>query len=293
MEIDVFADPAGGLYARRGGLIATGEDPESHIPALSEPGFKVLHLQDIDFESTCLTFVDCLRTIKTWSDQNPGHLPLMVLVEAKDDALPDFFGYGFAVPVTIGAAELDALDTEIRSVFPARRLITPDDVRRGRPTLEEAVRTLGWPRLGVTRGRVLFALDNGGAIRDAYLAGHPSLAGRILFTDSEPGAPEAAFVKLNDPQSADAMIPAVVAAGYIVRTRADADTHEAREGNTAPREAALASGAQYVSTDYPVPNPDFGTGYAVSIPGGTLARCNPVNGPAGCRSAALERLRPR
>jgi hypothetical protein len=65
---------------------------------------------------------------------------------------------------------------------------------------------------------------------------------------------------------------------------------EARSGNTGPRDAALASGAQFVSTDYPEPNPDFGTGYFVQIPGGTPGRCNPVNAPPGCRSVALERL---
>ena len=54
--------------------------------------------------------------------------------------------------------------------------------------------------------------------------------------------------------------------------------------------AALASGAQWVSTDYPVPDPDFGTGYFVQIPDGSPARCNPVNAPPGCRSAALETL---
>jgi hypothetical protein len=44
-----------------------------------------------------------------------------------------------------------------------------------------------------------------------------------------------------------------------------------------------------VSTDYPVANPAFGTGYAVAIPGGMPARCNPVNAPAACRTIALER----
>ena len=33
----------------------------------------------------------------------------------------------------------------------------------------------------------------------------------------------------------------------------------------------------------------FGTGYQVRIPGGTTARCNPINSPPGCRSEALER----
>jgi hypothetical protein len=166
-------------------------------------------------------------------------------------------------------------------------VITPDDVRRGRTTLEDAVLNLGWPRLGIARGKVLFLMDNASR-RDLYITGHPSLAGRVLFTNSNPGSPDGAFVEIND--SHDASIPGTVAAGYLVRTRADADTVEARANDTSTRDAAIASGAQYVSTDYPEPDPQIGTPYYVAIPGGMPARCNPVNAPAGCHDEALERL---
>jgi hypothetical protein len=109
-----------------------------------------------------------------------------------------------------------------------------------------------------------------------------------MFTSSPPGSPESAFVKVNQPLGNEAFISQLVSAGYIVRTRADANTLEARFGFTARRDAALASGAQFVSTDYPEPDPDFGTGYSVAIAGGTNARCNPVLSPPGCDSSALE-----
>jgi hypothetical protein len=288
IELDVFADPSGGRFASRGGLEILGEDPISPIPAMAQPGFKVLHIQDVDFESTCVTFVDCLRTVKAWSDAHPNHLPIMILVEAKEDVIPDSLGVHFAVPLPIRETELDALDAEIRSVFPAGRLITPDRVRRGRATLEESILELGWPRLGVLRGKVMFTLDNGGAVRTAYLNGHAGLSGRVLFTDANPGSPEAAFIKANDPLANPATIPALVEAGYVVRTRADGDTVQARSGDTTMRDAAIASGAQWVSTDYPVADPDFGTGYLVAIPGGMPARCNPLNAPPGCRDNGLE-----
>jgi hypothetical protein len=137
---------------------------------------------------------------------------------------------------------------------------------------------------------VLFALDNGGSIRDLYVEGHPSLRDRVLFTDSAPGEPEAAFMKRNDPLGSLEEIRDLVSRGYIVRTRSDADTVEARFGLTARRDTALASGAQFVSSDYPEPDPDFGTGYFVEIPDGEPARCNPQNAPPGCREAALEDL---
>jgi hypothetical protein len=286
-ELDAWADPDGGLFARRGALALIGEDPNSGIPDLQLPGFKVFHIQDFDFESNCLTFKACLGTVKDWSDTHRGHLPLVILVEIKDDPLGTIAGVTPAVPVPIGPAELDALDDEIRSVFPRRQVITPDDVRRGRATLEEAVLDLGWPRLGAARGRVIFLMDNASR-RALYLVGHPSLAGRMLFTNSLPGSADGAFVEIND--SFDPDIPSTVAAGYLVRTRTDSDTVEARANDTGPRDAAIASGAQYVSTDYPEPDPQLGTPYYVAIPGGMTARCNPVNAPPGCRDGALERL---
>jgi hypothetical protein len=287
IELDVFADPLGGLYSVRHGLIAIGADPVSHLPELDQAGFKVLHIQDLDFETNCLTFVACLRNVKSWSDTHRHHLPIMIMIEAKDDVIPDPFHYGFVTPIPIDTAQFDRLDAEILSVFPRRRIITPDNVRHHSETLEEAILTHGWPKLGSARGKVIFMLDNA-AKRTDYIAGHPNLAGRILFTNSSPGQPDAAFVQENDPLGNPALIPSLVAAGYVVRTRSDADTVEARSGNTVQRDAAIVSGAQWVSTDYPVENPAFGTGYKVTIPDGSPARCNPVNAPAACRSRALE-----
>ena len=111
-------------------------------------------------------------------------------------------------------------------------MITPDDVRGARATLEEAVLDDGWPTLGQSRGKVMFLMDNGGPYRSRYLAGHPSLEGRVLFTNAEPGQPDAAFVKRNDAIADFDRHPALVEQGYVVRTRADADTVEARTDDT-------------------------------------------------------------
>src|SRR4051812_4733761 len=101
IELDVFADPAGGLYANRAGNAVIGAQKESGEPALSAPGFNVFHIQDIDFRSTCLTFVACLTVVRDWSRGHPGHVPIMIQVEAKQDAIPDP-GLGFVTPHTIG-----------------------------------------------------------------------------------------------------------------------------------------------------------------------------------------------
>ncbi len=287
IELDVFADPVGGLYASPIGLRLETNDPTATIPEMETPGLKVFHVQDIDYQSTCRRFVDCLEIVKAWSDAHPLHMPMMVQIEAKDDVIPNVLGLQFVVPIAFGAAELDSIDAEIRSVFPPEQLITPDDVRGTHDTLAEAIRSDGWPTLAASRGKVLFCLDNEGR-RNLYLQGHPSLRGRVLFTPASLDDDDAAFLKLNDPIGDFAEIQQAVAEGFVVRTRADGDTDEARDNNTTQRDMAIASGAQWVSTDYPVPDPNFGTPYKVEIPGGMPARCNPISAPSSCAALDIE-----
>jgi hypothetical protein len=290
IELDVFADPTGGLYDTRIVHSILGLPTDSGIPELEQPGFKVLHVQEIDFESRCYTLVQCLQDVKGWSDSHPKHLPIAILLELKDEAIPDPLGLGFVTPDPIDASDLNALDAEIRSVFGDDEMITPDDVRGSHATLEQAVLAGEWPTIGDARGQVMFLMDNAGTFRTDYLAGHPSLQGRVIFTNATPGAPDAAFVKSNDPLGANqAQIQNLVRAGYVVRTRADTDTLQARTGSTTMRDAALASGAQWVSTDYPVAGRSarFGTSYVVTMPGPGAARCNPINTGPHCRDAAL------
>ncbi len=288
IELDVFADENGGHLAGRVGLDVAGL-PNVPPPELLEPGFKTLHVQDLDFNSSCLTFVDCLEQVDAWSDANPGHLPIAILVELKDEPIPDPLNLGFVIPEPIGPAQLDDLDAEIRSVFDESEMISPDDVRGSYATLEHAVLDGQWPTLRDAAGKVLFLMDNGGASRDAYRAGRPSLEGRVLFTNSTPGEPDAAFVKVNGPLGNVERIQQLVADGYVVRTRSDEPTVQARNGDTTQRDAAIESGAQWVSTDYPVPGSSPFSDYYASIPGGEPARCNPVNTGPRCRATALER----
>ncbi|WP_431929411.1 phosphatidylinositol-specific phospholipase C1-like protein [Nonomuraea jabiensis] len=292
IELDVFPDPQGGLYAnplvrRDAGL------PPLNDPALAKPGFKVLHWADHDYGTNCSALVTCLRQVREWSDAHPGHVPLTILTEFKSTD-PAKEAMGGAKSPAWDTALMDALDAEIRSVFPDDRLITPDDVRRPGLTLEQSVLKHGWPELSSSRGKVMFFMDNQGEnIQTPYKAGRPSLEGRVLFTNSRPGRPDAAFVGWNEPQGANtAQIQDLVRKGYYVRTRSDVPFTEARSGDTSRLKAALDSGAQMVSTDFPVIGLSArnGSDYVAELPGGATARCNPMNAPSGCRDQPLERL---
>ena len=286
VELDVFVDdPGGGRYAHPKLAALLGLDPID--PALAGPGLKVLHVQEVDYRSTCPTFVSCLEDIRSWSRDHPAHLPVTIQIEAKDDAIPDPAGLGFVQPLPWTAPDFAALEAEIHSVFGDDGIISPADVKGRAPSLAAAVRKGRWPTLREARGQVMFVLDDKGAKRDAYRAQVPDVDDRLIFVDVPPSDPDAAVTVVNDPISDAARIRDLVTQGFIVRTRADADTVEARSGDTTRRDAAFASGAQYVSTDYVFPDDHFGTGYVVDLPGTDAARCNPVNAPKRCLKADL------
>lgn len=292
LEIDVVYDPEGGLYAEPLGVRMVQDaglppgpkyDPQG---LMKRPGFKVLHIPDIDFRSHSYTFKEALSELKKWSDAHPRHLPILITMNAKDSGASDAAGY--VQPLLFDRKAYDAWDAEIREVLPPEKLLTPDDVRGDFNTLEEAVLANRWPRLREARGRFLFILDENGAKMETYIQGHPSLAGRVMFVNAIEGRPEAAVRIVNDAIGDFHYIQRLVKAGYIVRTRADADTREAREGDYSTMKAAFDSGAQYVSTDYYYPDKDFGTGYQVKLPGGRAGRWNPLLTPPLEKLPALE-----
>lgn len=291
IELDVFADSTGGLYAapslRRQAGLADLLDEE---PEMAEPGTKVLHEQDVDYHSICPTLIACLTELKTWSDANPSHVPVAINIQFKDGPLifnvPDQ-----AKPEKWTASAMKAMDEEITSVFSTDEIITPDDVRGKASTLSEAVLNNGWPTLGESRGKVLFLMVNGEPYRSSYLKAHPGLKGGILFTNADPGQPDSSFVGVDDPVADSGLIKDLVGKGYLVRTRADVPNVEGRTGDTTRRDAALASGAQWISTDYPGPDGakrQYGTDYIVRLPGFRAARCNPVTAPDDCDDATVE-----
>jgi hypothetical protein len=185
-----------------------------------------------------------------------------------------------------GKEAFDRMDEEIRSVFPPSQIIEPDDIREGHATLREAVLAGGWPKLGEARGKVIFTIDLSPEANKPYAEGHPSLTGRAAFMTTFPDAPEAAYFTMNEPIKDQALIQERVRQGFLIRTRADADTREARVNDPTRREAAFTSGAQFVSTDYQDPDPRFANTYSVKLPDGAVTRCNPAAAVAGCDAKA-------
>jgi hypothetical protein len=282
LEIDVNPDPQGGHFADPAGYrILRAQGVADLLPfdaqALREPGYKVLHIADIDFRSHCPTLKLCLSQIRGWSDAHPDHVPLFLVIEAKVQDLPVLPDPTHTIPFT--PALFDDLDREIVAGLGRERLITPDDVRGVHPTLNAAIRAGAWPTLAAARGKVIVLMitATGEAATHGYLESHPSLKGRAAFLRAEPGEDHAAFLMLDNALVRQEQIRDYVRQGYIVRTRSDIEAYEAKTNDLTRAKAAFASGAQIISTDFEHPGNRWGTPYIVRLPGGGLARPNPVS----------------
>ncbi len=212
----------------------------------------------------------------------PLYTPLYILLEIKQQGFPIFPEPTEVLPFDSTAFE--RLDAEIVEVLGREKLITPDDVRGEYATLGEAVLAQNWPRLDESRGKFIFlmlpAIDEAAAA--LYWEGRPSLEGRVMFVRSTPGVPRAAFLLLDNAVVRQDEIQQYVRQGYLVRTRSDIETYEAKINDYSRAEAAFRSGAQVVSTDFYRPGNAYGTDYVVALPEGDVARCNPIHAGQAC-----------
>ncbi len=290
LELDIAWDPDGGRYASPLGnrllaLAGTRPVPFNHDGALDTPGFKVIHDPDFDFRSHHHDLASYLREMRAWSRRNPGHEPVIVTMNCKSGK-SRFPGGTDCAEFTRDA--FAALDATIRTHLGDEHLVTPDLVRGSDATLEGAILARGWPSVGALRGRYLFVLDEGRAVRERYVEGHPSCRGRVFFVTAPPGEPEAAVLIINDPVREQARIRDLVTRGYLVRTRADADTREPRAGDLSRFEAAKASGAQVITTDYPIPDRKINPDFVVRFDDAGFIRVNPITAQPTAGNSATD-----
>ncbi len=237
--------------------------------------FYVYHLPVDDQESTCPRLRDCLSEIRRWSEANPGHHLLQVYFDFRDDydkyKLIDY---------------MDELDAVILDEYTRERILTPDDLIGGAPDLQTAIAERGWPTLGETRGRTMFVLWNFGDAAYRYAHDGAGLDERVMFVAATSmGWRHAMILGMDTAWEQSEQITEAVLAGYLVRTRSDRLPGSGGDFE-AMRDAAFASGAQSVLTDYPAEG--MREGYRMDLPTGMPSRCNPVTAPSECRSQYVE-----
>jgi len=254
LEIDVVADSEGGLFEKPFAAtyleaqgVDVGEQQGFYQSALRRPGFKVLHIPDIDIFTHCATFEGCLGEIYAWSNAHKNHLPIFILINAKESGAGAVDG---VLPIRFNPELYDELDKAITAVVPRHKLIVPDDIRGEADSLKQAVTTTGWPTIDESLGKLVFIFDGSGSQADVYRTNHKSLRDRIMFAAYEESQDEAAIMVINDPLSEQARIQNLVKQGFIVRTRSDAGLNETPMEMRQRFEAARSSGAQIISSDF-------------------------------------------
>lgn len=279
LSFDVAYDPQGGAYkSPAGASMAMDLLPDDYTKAMAKPGFKAIHVLDVDYQSSCLAFSDCLRQVANWSKAHPTHLPIVITLHLDDTRTPM---PGATKPVACDQAALDALDGEIRAVFTPAQIVTPDQLQGHHASLREAAMAHAWPLLADVRGKVIFVLDDNATRAKLYQGTRKSLEGRAMFVTADENSPLAAFQSVPDPVKDGARIRAAVHDGFMVITRADEDTREARANDTARRDAAFASEAQVVQTDFLTSDPAIGP-YRVSLADNANAMCGADLAPKHC-----------
>jgi hypothetical protein len=252
LELDIYHDPKGKLYRKRKiNRFIFGQKVRVKNETMNQPGFKVLHIPDIDFESNYTTLIESLVDLKRWSDKNPGHSPVFVNIEAKGYSAADESGFlrfiGFKRAIRFDSLAYLQLDEEIKSVFDLDRIFTPSILRSDFNTIDERLTKTGWPKLNECLGKIIFILQ--GNNDDIYKRSIDRKEDRVLFVYSEPGEENTAFILRNSSKGNENEI-SELAKKFIIRSRADSGTHQSRNNDYSDYHSVLKSNAQIISTDY-------------------------------------------
>jgi Phosphoinositide phospholipase C, Ca2+-dependent len=229
--------------------------------------FQVVHVPLVGDNSNCPDFKLALKEIQNWSRNHQGHIPILVLMELKNDWMELDPTLDPFTPES-----LNTLDQTILSIFSRDNLLMPDDIRGNAESLEKAIAEKGWPLVKDVLGKILFILHENEEYRNYYLQGNPTLKKRVMFTCTTPGQPDGAFILHNEVE--EEAITRLVKMNYMVRTRADAELQINQDRTS----RALASGAQILTTDFPPGEPHSDSGYLVQFRDSKTVRRNPITG---------------
>jgi hypothetical protein len=257
IELDLYNDPRGGHFQkRRINRFIRGLKQTANDSIMKQPGLKVLHIADIDYESNYRSFTEALLEIKAWSIKHTQHTPLFVNIEVKERSPGNYSRVlrflGFKPAVEFDSAAYLKIDEAIVAIFEHDELLSPSLLRDTFATVNQRIQKIGWPKLNEVLGKTAFIFDGNG---DEYARYSKE---KVAFSYGKPEDPETAFVIRNNAIGKEEEIEQL-AKHYIVRTRSDVETLQARENDYTLFDAAIRSDAQVISTDYYMPDTRLGS----------------------------------
>ena len=119
----------------------------------------------------CVCMYSCLKLISKWSDANPGHFPLYILLEPKTSA---FTEDSYQMFHDLDLNQLLLLEQQILEIF-GEKVVTPDAMRNGGKSVQSVLNSM--PSLKNFQGKIFFVLWEMGELRSMYRKNTNSLQG--------------------------------------------------------------------------------------------------------------------
>lgn len=225
--------------------------------------FTCMHAPHIEMTTTCYDFELAMKEIAMWSDNNPEHLPITVIIEPKDSFIPMKDMKKFSIDY---ADEFDAI---LRNSL-GDKLFTPADMLRNYSSFGEMRAADDWCKVSDMLGKVLILLHECETTED-YISLEPSIKSQAMFPMlrfKDINRDCTSFVIVNDPNELLRNKDYVIEERIIARTRSDKFTNITGEN----LELALASPAHIISTDFPPRTDNTAESYVVSFGNRTTVR---------------------
>ena len=162
-----------------------------------EISFVVSHIPILENTSSAYDFSKALEEIALWSDNNPGHLPVYLLIEPKTFVPPVNNLKGFSLDYAL------ELDNIIRNTL-GDRLLTPAQAKGAYATLEEMRMNNAWPTLEAAAGKIIVLLHTCN-VTSKYIALDESISSQAMFPMlgfADIDKAYASFILANSPKSA-------------------------------------------------------------------------------------------
>jgi len=214
---------------------------------LRKTQFVLTHVPLVDNSSVAPDFAQALEEIYLYSSNNPNHIPIIILMEIKDDWM--ILDHALQVIEPEDLENLNILLTEKLK----DQLYTPKMMMETGKTLKETVQTTGWPSVNSLLGKVIFVLHPGN-FTDMYYELDETLDSQPMFIGAYASGKDqdyASFIVHNNPSVTE--IAPLIQENFIVRTRIDSNLMF----NQDDFDQAVLSGAQILTSDFLIGRKDI------------------------------------
>lgn len=205
--------------------------------------FKVTHNTIVDNASSAYDFKKAMEEIKLWSDNNPGHIPVFIIIEPKSFVVEVNGMKKFSLEY---AKELEKVVADTLG----DSLLTPKDMLRDYKSFKEMRENDDWISLKEAQGKIIVLLHDCD-VTENYIALDETIKTQKMFPMlryDDRNESYTSFILENDAfRASERKAENIDESNLIVRTRADVYPNYSDERY----EVIETCGSQIITTDFP------------------------------------------